>query len=239
MNLKRDVLIWRANFFTGLAVVLPSAISIALVFWLFGTIANITDKLLFLVPPAWKYVNGQGGAIHWYWSVVAFLLTIATISLIGRLTRNFIGRKLIELFDGWMLRIPLLNKIYGAIKQVNEAFSSNKDSSFRQVVLVEFPNKGTFSVGFITGDQNQEIQARTKEKIVSVFVPTTPNPTSGFLILVPETAVTKLDMSVADGIKFIISLGAVSPEFKPGSMMPAAPSNRVAEGETTRTGLRT
>lgn len=236
MNFKRNVLVWRANFFTGLAVVLPSAISIALVFWLFGTIANITDKLLFLVPSEWKYLNGQGGAIRWYWSAVAFLLAITTISLIGRLTRNFIGRKLIELFDSWMLRIPLLNKIYGAIKQVNEAFSSNKDSSFRQVVLVEFPNQGTYSVGFITGDQNQEIQARTKEKIVSVFVPTTPNPTSGFLILVPETAVTKLDMTVADGIKFIISLGAVSPEFRPGTPLPSAHSNLPAGPESTRTG---
>ena len=139
MNFKQEVLVWRANFFTGLAVVLPSAISIAVVLWLFGTIANITDKLLFLIPPEWKYVNAQTGAIHWYWSVVALLLAVTIISLIGRLTRHFIGRKLIELFDIWMLRIPLLNKIYGAIKQVNEAFSSNKDSSFRQVVLVEFP----------------------------------------------------------------------------------------------------
>ena len=234
MNFKREVVIWRANFFTGLAVVLPSAISIAVVLWLFGTIANITDKLLFLVPPEWKYVNGQAGAIRWYWSVVAFLLAITVISLIGRLTRHFIGRKLIELFDGWMLRIPLLNKIYGAIKQVNEAFSSNKDSSFRQVVLVEFPKQGTYSVGFITGDQNQEIQARTQEKIVSVFVPTTPNPTSGFLILVPENSVTKLNMSVADGIKFIISLGAVSPEFKPGTPLPAAVFSRTGEGEPGR-----
>ena len=234
MNFKQEVLVWRANFFTGLAVVLPSAISIAVVLWLFGTIANITDKLLFLVPPEWKYVNGQTGAIRWYWSVVALLLAVTIISLIGRLTRHFIGRKLIELFDIWMLRIPLLNKIYGAIKQVNEAFSSNKDSSFRQVVLVEFPNKGTFSVGFITGDQNQEIQARTKEKIVSVFVPTTPNPTSGFLILVPESSITRLDMTVADGIKFIISLGAVSPEFKPGTPLPSPNFNRGREGMPDR-----
>ena len=234
MNLKRDALIWRANFFTGLAVVLPSAISIALVFWLFGTIANITDKLLFLVPPGWKYVNGQSGAIHWYWSLVAFLLTVTVISLIGRLTRNFIGRQLIGLFDGWMLRIPLINKIYGAIKQVNEAFSSNKDSSFRQVVLVEFPKQGTYSVGFITGDQNQEIQARTREKIVSVFIPTTPNPTSGFLILVPEHSVTKLDMTVADGIKFIISLGAVSPDFKPGASSPSVAVSRSESDESIR-----
>ena len=235
MNFKQEVLVWRANFFTGLAVVLPSAISIAVVLWLFGTIANITDKLLFLIPPEWKYVNAQTGAIHWYWSVVALLLAVTIISLIGRLTRHFIGRKLIELFDIWMLRIPLLNKIYGAIKQVNEAFSSNKDSSFRQVVLVEFPNKGTFSVGFITGDQNQEIQARTKEKIVSVFVPTTPNPTSGFLILVPESSITKLDMTVADGIKFIISLGAVSPEFKPGTPLPSPNFSRTGEGKPVRT----
>ena len=123
---------------------------------------------------------------------------------------------MIEWLDTAMLRVPLLNKIYGTIKQVNEAFSSGKKTAFKTVVLVEFPRPGMYSIGFITSEQHEEVQTKTKEKVVCVFVPTTPNPTSGFLVLVPEDKVTKLDMSVADGIKYIISLGSVAPEYAPG-----------------------
>src|SRR5213078_4643715 len=105
--------------------------------------------------------------------------------------------------------------IYSTIKQVNEAFSPSSKSSFKQVVLVEFPRAGQYSVGFITAEDHREVQQKIKEHVISVFVPTTPNPTSGFLVLVPEREVTRLDMTVADGIKFIISLGAIAPEFSP------------------------
>ena len=114
-----------------------------------------------------------------------------------------------------MLRVPLLNKIYGTIKQVNEAFSLNKRTAFKTVVLVEFPRAGSRSVGFITSEQTESLDKRSGQKLVNVFIPTTPNPTSGFLLLVPETEVTKLDMSVADGIKYIISLGSIAPESAP------------------------
>jgi len=202
----------RANFLAGLAVVLPVVISIAVVVWLFGTIANITDRLLFFLPPHLVHADKGAGPIYWYWSLFAFALTLVIIGVIGRLTRNYLGRQIIEWADVLLLRVPLLNKIYAALKQVNEAFTNDK-SSFRQVVLVEFPRDGIYSVGFITGEQNQEVQQKTRQKVVAVFVPTTPNPTSGYLILVPEDKLTKLDMSVADGIKFIISLGAVVPEY--------------------------
>jgi uncharacterized membrane protein len=114
-----------------------------------------------------------------------------------------------------LLRVPLLNKIYGTIKQVNEAFTSGKKSSFKTVVLVEFPHPGHYAMGFVTSEQHEEVQAKTQQNLVCVFVPTTPNPTSGFLILVPETKVTRLEMSVADGIKYIVSLGSIAPEFAP------------------------
>lgn len=207
---------WRGNFYTGLALVLPAVISIAIVKWLFGTVSNITDTLLFFLPYVLKhkyvYANGVSGEMLWYWSFAALVFAIFVIAIIGRLARNFMGQKLIEMVDSTMLRVPLLNKIYGAIKQVNEAFTSNS-SSFKQVVMVEFPRDGIYSVGFMTGEQHEEVQAKLKERVVSVFVPTTPNPTSGFLMLVPESKVVKLDMSVAEGIKFIISLGSVSPEY--------------------------
>ena len=153
--------------------------------------------------------------MFWYWSLVALLVAIFLIGLVGRLARNYIGKKLIQGVDVVMLRVPLLNKIYGTLKQVNSAFSSSNRSSFKQVVLVQFPRDGMYSVGFITGEQRQEVQVKTQERVVSVFVPTTPNPTTGFLVLLPEEKLIKLEMSVADGIKFIISLGSVAPEYAP------------------------
>lgn len=204
---------WRASFFTGLAVVLPAVISIGLVVWLFGTLTNFTDGLLFFLPTTLTHGGDGSGPVKWYWSTLALVVAVALVTLVGKLTRLYVGRKLIAFADQLLLRVPLLNKIYGTLKQVNEAFGSDKKSSFKQVVLLEFPRDGVYSVGFITGEQNQEVQAKTKERVAAVFVPTTPNPTTGFLVLVPEEKLTKLDMSVADGIKYIVSLGAVAPEF--------------------------
>jgi uncharacterized membrane protein len=223
---KQSVALWRANFFAGLAVVLPAVISIAIVLWLFGTVSNITDTLLFFLPRDWTHKNHGEGAVHWYWSLVALLWAILLVSLVGRFARYYIGQRAIELMDLGLLRVPLLNKIYGTLKQVNEAFSPNKKSSFRQVVLVEFPRAGQYSVGFVTAEQNLEVQLKTRVPVVSVFIPTTPNPTSGFLILVPEESLTKLDMSVADGIKFIVSLGSVSPEFPTAAASAASSTPR-------------
>ncbi|MBE0541888.1 MAG: DUF502 domain-containing protein [Verrucomicrobia bacterium] len=206
---------WKANFFTGLAVILPALLSIGAFVWLFGTVSNFTDALLFFLPKDWTHERAGEGPMHWYWSLFALVLAIGLISLVGRFARHYLGKKLIQWADLALMRVPLLNKIYGAIKQINQAFTSSKTSSFKQVVLVEFPRAGVYSVGFITGAQHGEVQHKTQEKVVSVFVPTTPNPTTGFIVLVPEKDVTKLDMSVADGIKFIISLGSVAPDYAP------------------------
>ncbi|MDB6023809.1 MAG: hypothetical protein JWM68_32 [Verrucomicrobiales bacterium] len=206
MNQKSFLTRVRDNFFAGLAVVLPAVISVALLAWLFGNISTITDKLLFFLPP--ERTHDKNGVVLWYWSFLALVIAVVLICLIGRLTRNYIGEKFIDLADRLMLRVPLLNKVYGTVKQVNDAFSSNK-SSFKGVALVPFPHQGSLSLGFITSEQKSP---KTGEKMVGVFVPTTPNPTAGFLVFVPENDVTKIDMSVADGIKFIISLGAISPD---------------------------
>lgn len=201
---------WRANFFAGLAIVMPAVISIAVVVWLFQNVSNVTDKMLFFLPKSWirpKLPDGNLGEIHWYWSWLALVWAVFLVCLVGRYGRNYLGRKTIEWLDNAIMRVPLMNKIYGTIKQVNESFSNNK-TSFKQVVLVTFPHGRSQAVGFVTGEQH----GLGGEKLVSVFIPTTPNPTSGFLVLVPESEVIKLDMTVADGIKFTISLGAIAPE---------------------------
>lgn len=207
---------WRANFLTGLAIVLPAVLSVAVVIWMFGTIATITNSLLIFVPPRWTHQHEGLGPLKWYWSLLAFVLAMVLAALIGQLARYYFGKRAIRSIDRLMLQVPLLNKIYGTIKQVNDAFSAKNKSSFKQVVLVDFPQPGQKAMGFITNVQIQDVVPNTGERLVSVFVPTTPVPTGGFLLLLPESKLVKLDLSVADGIKFIVSLGAISPDSLPG-----------------------
>ena len=210
---------WRASFFAGLAVTLPALLTLAAVKWLFGTISSFTDTLLFFLPKnltheGLVYPNDGRGEMVWYWSLVALLLAAVLISIVGVLARYYFGKRLIEWADHAMMNVPLLNKFYVAIKQINEAFSGNKNS-FKTVVLVEFPGPGNYSVGFVTSEAQGIIQKNSGKNLVSVFIPTTPNPTSGFLILLEEGKMTKLDLSVADGIKYIVSLGSIAPELTP------------------------
>lgn len=236
--MKQPLAHWKANFFTGLAVVLPALLSVAIVVWLFGTVSNFTDALLFFLPKRWTHERAGEGPMHWYWSLFALALAIGLITLVGRFARNYLGKKLIQLADEALLRVPLLNKIYGAIKQINEAFTSSKTTAFQQVVLVEFPRAGIYSVGFITGAQHGEVQCKTSEEVVGVFVPTTPNPTTGFIVLVPQKQVVKLDMSVADGIKYIMSLGSVAPDYAPQAKALAGANSVAAkrDGDTGQNG---
>ena len=212
---------WRRNFLAGLAISMPGIISVAVVVWLFRNVSSVTDWLLFFLPREWTHAQGADGKMYgemyWYYSFLALLLAVFLICLIGRFGRDYLGRIAIKWMDQALMSIPLLNKIYGTVKQVNESFSSNK-SAFQQVVLVPFPHPDSRTIGFVTGEQNN----LGAEKLISVFVPTTPNPTSGFLLLLPERAAVKVDMSVADGIKFVISLGAISPGH-PGQALSALP----------------
>ena len=208
---------WRASFLTGLVIVLPGVITLAVVKWFFGTVSSLTDLLLFFLPRDLTHDNDGKGPMFWYWSLLALVLAVGLVTAVGLLARYYMGKRMIAMADSVMLRVPVLNKIYGTIKQVDEAFKSGKKSSFQTVVLVEYPREGIYSVGFITSDQDNPIHRATKETIVCVFIPTTPIPTGGFLILVPVDKVTKLDISVADGFKYIISLGALSQEYtQPG-----------------------
>lgn len=204
---------WRSNFLTGLVVLLPAVISIAVVVWLFRNVSDLTDKLLFFLPPDLTHQNRGEGPMYWYWSLFALLFAVVVISGFGLLARNYIGKKIIEWMDAALLQVPFLNKIYGATKQVNEALTSGDKNSFKTVVMIEFPHPGTYAIGFITSEHRAEPQIKAGQNLVCVFIPTTPNPTSGFLVLVPEGKVTRLEMSVADGVKYIISLGAIAPAF--------------------------
>jgi uncharacterized membrane protein len=220
---------WRANFFAGLAIVLPGIISLVVIVYLFFTASRITDTLLFFIDKKTTHESAGGiageGPMHWYWSLAALLVAVVLTTIVGLLARNYLGQKVIESVDASLLRVPFLNKIYGTTKQVNEAFASGDKNSFKTVVMIEFPRAGMYSVGFLTSEVHAAALHKTSEKMVCVFIPTTPNPTSGFMVLVPEEQVTKLDMSVADGFKFIISLGSISPDHLPrNGQKPASPT---------------
>lgn len=203
---------WRANFFAGLAVVMPGVISIMALLWIFGTVAAFTDTLLFFMPRELTHSDRGMGKMYWYWSLAAFVLAVLLVCAAGLAARNYFGKKMIEWADRALMHVPFLNKIYGATKQVNEALVTGNKNSFKTVVLIEFPHAETYSLGFLTSE-DAEIRLKPDEKLVCVFVPTTPNPTAGFLLLVPDEKVTRLKMSVADGLKYIISLGSIAPEI--------------------------
>ena len=140
------------------------------------------------------------------------VLMVGLITLIGMLAAGFVGRTVMRTSEQILNRMPVIRSIYGTLKQIFETVFSHSSQSFREVVLIEYPRRGIWAIGFVTGHARGEIQARVETELINVFLPTTPNPTSGFLLFVPREEVLRLDMSVEDGIKMVISSGIVAPE---------------------------
>lgn len=227
--MKSQLQIWRANFFTGLAVILPVVLTLIILKWGFGTITGITDTLLFFVPKELTRADGGRGPTYWYWSLASFALAVVLIAAVGRAARYYVGKQIIYWMDQLLRRVPLLNKIYSTIQQVNQAFTSSTRSSFKQVVLIQYPRRGIYTIGFLTSEELPEPEQRVGRALDGIFVPTTPNPTSGFLVMVPDEDVIRLSMSVADGIKYIFSLGSIVPQSVADSarlsgVLPAVPA---------------
>lgn len=146
---------------------------------------------------------------------VGFALLFAAIILVGIFATNIIGKRMISLGERIMTRIPLANRIYKAVQQLSTAFLGSNGSIFRKVVLVEYPRKGIYSLGFLTTEGAGEVQHKTSQQVECVFVPTTPNPTSGMLIFVPRDQLIHLDMTTEDGLKLVVSGGVVTPPYPP------------------------
>ncbi|MFZ5946046.1 MAG: DUF502 domain-containing protein [Bacillota bacterium] len=202
----------QAYFLTGLAVLLPTVISI----YVFLIIFNFIDRLFLGKLPFAKYIPGLNHLNSWAHSFpgIGFLTTIIFILLIGMLAKNILGKRLIHYFDRLMLSLPVVKSIYHAVKQIVEAFMHQGKDAFQKVVLIQYPRKGLYALAFVTGTSKGEIQAKTESEMVNIFLPTTPNPTSGFLLLVPKEDLIPLEMSVEEGIKLIISGGVVVPPFQ-------------------------
>lgn len=194
----------RGYFLAGVLVTAPIGITCYLA-WLF--LIFVDDKVKPLLPA--KY--NPESYITFSIPGLGLIILLVGLTLIGMTTAGFIGRTMVKIGEGIVNRMPILRGIYSASKQVIETVVGQNATSFREVVLVEFPRRDCWSIAFITGVAKGEIGDLADEEVVNVFVPTTPNPTSGYLIFVPRSEIIPLQMSVEDGIKFIVSLGIVAP----------------------------
>ena len=198
---KRSILVkFRNYFFTGVVVLIP--IGITLYFTLF--LINISSKFL---P---KEIN-PNHYLPYDIPGVEIIISVFLITFIVWLFLSFIGRKLLEILNNILKRIPILRTIYSALSQMTETFTKD-ESGRKNVVLIEYPRKGMWAVGFATKDNTGEIASKTKKNLVNVFVPTTPNPTSGFLLMFPKEELIYLDMSFEEASKFIVSAGTSDPK---------------------------
>jgi len=199
----KDIL--KRNFLAGLLVLLPISLTVYIILFLLRTM----DKILKYLPPKYNPETYLPFRIPG----LGFLFVIVIILLTGFLARNYIGNKLIELWENIVNKIPFIRAIYLAIKQLIETIFM-KEKDFNKVVLVQYPRKGIFALGFTTSQTKGEPVEKVQKKLINVFMPTTPNPTSGFYLLVPEEELIFLDMSVEEAFKLIISGGIVHPEEK-------------------------
>jgi len=190
----------------GLLVWIPIMVTV----WVVRFLARILDQSLLLLPPPWRpealfgtYVPGLG-----------VILSLLLLLLTGVVVKNLFGGRMVAGIESLVRRIPVVGPVYSGAKSFSETVLTDKGSSFKQVVMVEFPRKGVFSIGFITSEDLEEVQAKTAQDVTCVFVPTTPNPTTGFIILVPRNEVVRLDMTVDDAFKMLLTLGVVVPKWR-------------------------
>ena len=173
-------------------------------------IGFIDSKVRNIIPVKYHYDNILPFEIPGIGLLIVFIM----LTFIGFLTAGIIGRYIIKLGERIIARLPIIRSVYGALKQIFESVLKTSSKSFREVVLIEYPRKGIWAIGFITGDTKGEVQESSKDELVNVFLPTTPNPTSGFLLFVPRKDLRVLNMNVEEGIKMVISGGIVTPKFK-------------------------
>jgi uncharacterized membrane protein len=200
----------RNAFFSGVILVAPLCLTV----WVFAKIVDFvggTFKPLFLlfVPDALRDRPG----LDTVWSILATLIVIVLVTLLGYVSRYVFGKFFFSIGDRFIQTIPGVSAVYNTVRQIVNTFSSQSRHMFNKVVLVEFPRKGCWTIGFLTNTVQGEAQAKSDRDVWTVFVPTTPNPTSGFLLMLPRSEIVELDMPVGEGMKMIISGGAVVPPW--------------------------
>ncbi len=190
-------------FITGLLIWVPLVITV----WVLSVIVNTLDQSLHLLPVAVHPRSLFGFPIPG----VGALLTLLMILLTGMLATNFIGQKLVIWSERLLARIPVVNSVYNSVKQVSDTLFSSSGNAFRKALLVQYPRQGSWTIAFQTGKPGGDVLNHLDGEYVSVYVPTTPNPTSGFFLMMPKSDVIELDMTVDEALKYIISMGVVAP----------------------------
>jgi uncharacterized membrane protein len=193
----------RSSFISGLLIWLPIWVTLLVISFL----VDLLSKSLLLLPQQYQ----PDVLLGFHLPGVGVIITLVVILLTGVLAANFVGKSLLGLGDALMAKIPLVNSVYTGVKQVTQTLFTPGGQSFRKVLLVEYPCAGVWSIAFQTGEVSKEIEGPLNEHMVSYFIPTTPNPTSGFLMMAPKNKVIELNMSVDQALKFVISLGVVQP----------------------------
>ena len=194
-------------FITGLLIWVPLAITA----WVLALIAGVADQSLRLLPEAFHPHNLLGFDIPGAGIVVTLIIILAT----GLLAANFIGQRLVNWWEKLLARIPVVNSIYNGVKQVSDTLLSPTGMAFRQPLLVQYPHQGSWTIAFLTGEPGGDVVNHLAGEHVSVYVPTTPNPTSGFFLMFPKDQVIELNMDVDEALKYIISMGVVAPPAHP------------------------
>jgi len=197
----------RKHFISGILVTTPILVTVYLVWWI---VTTIDTKVKHILPREIQLSNYLPFEIPGVGMVVVFF----GLTLIGALAKGFFGRYLLKFGENILGRMPVVRGIYGATKQIAQAVLEQNSNSFKDVGMIEYPRKGIWSLCFITGGTQGEVQTRTDNDVVNVFVPTTPNPTSGFLLFIPRKEIIILDMTVEEGIKMVVSAGIVTPKHK-------------------------
>lgn len=215
MSAPRRMWSLRRYLVAGVLVWLPILATV----WVVTFIIGLTDRILLLLPESYRPEALVGFPLPGFGIVIALVVLLIT----GLFATNLIGRRLVQYWDGLMRRIPLVRSVHSSVKSFAESVFSSKNNSFRKVVMIQYPRAGLWTIGFITADDVPEISDRTGVQHACVYVPTTPNPTSGYIVLVPRTEVVELDMNVDVAMKMIITCGVVVPQRSgASSIAPAA-----------------
>ena len=217
MPLKTPI---RRYFITGLLVWVPIVITV----WVLSILVGTMDQTLLLLPPVLRpehwlgvYVPGMG-----------VILTLLVVFLTGLLTTNILGQRLVRFWESLLARIPVVNSIYNGVKQVSDTLFSPSGQAFRKALLVQWPSPGMWTIAFMTGAPGGDVVNHLRGDYISIYVPTTPNPTGGYFVMMPRESVIELDMSVDEALKYIISMGVVAP----GAVVVNGTVARIPQGPT-------
>ena len=198
--------VFKRYIITGLLVLVPLVITV----WVVKTLVGVMDQSLLLLPQGWRPEALLGYAIPG----IGALLTVLIVLVTGVIATNFFGRRIILFWEGLLARVPVVKSIYYSVKQVSDTLFSDSGQAFRKALLVQYPRAGSWTIAFQTGSPGGDVARHLPGEHISVYVPTTPNPTSGFFLMLPADEVIELDMSVDDALKYIISMGVVAPADK-------------------------